>query len=111
MQTSALVIIAIGGGLLTLFGVSGYSSFKNNKLPETSTLFRWFIGGLIAAGCGAYAWLFGANGNPTEMINQVSEMLEVKDVMDSVSKATETITNGRPRSQSMSEISIGMPKF
>ena len=69
------------------------------------------IVGVIAAGCGAYAWLFGANGNPSEMISQVSEMLEVKDVLDSVSKATESMTNNRPRSQSMSEINVGMPNF
>lgn len=111
MQTTALVILTIVGGFLTLFGSAGYSSYKYSKLPENSTLFRWFIGGVIAAGCGAYAWLFGANGNPTDMISHVSEMLEVENVLDSVSKATETITNNRPRAQSISEINVGMPNF
>ena len=110
MQTTALVILTIVGGILTLFGVAGYSSYKYNKLPEKPTLFRWFIAGLIAAGAGAYAWLFGANGNPTELINQVSEVLEVNNVLDSVSKVSESISN-RPRSQSMSEINVGMPNF
>ena len=111
MQTTALVILTLIGGFLTLFGVAGYSSYKYNKLPETPTLFRWFIAGLIAFGSGTYAWLFGANGNPSEVISHVSEMLEVDNVLESVSKATETITNNRPRSQSISDINVGMPNF
>lgn len=112
MQTTALVILTIVGGILTLFAVAGYSSYKYNKLPENSTLFRWFVAGLITAGASAYAWLFGANGNPSNVINQVSEILEVKDVVDAVSKVSETISsNTRPRSQSLSEINVGMPNF
>jgi hypothetical protein len=111
MQTAALVVLAIVGGLLTLFGVAGYSSYKYDKLPEKPTLFRWFIGGLIAAGCGAYAWLFGANGNPSEVISSVSEMLEVNDVVEAVSKTASFASGGRPRSQSQSEINVGMPNF
>ena len=111
MQTPAFIILALAGGFLTLFGVAGYSSYKYNKLPENSTLFRWFIAGLIGAGAGAYAWLFGANGNPSDMISHVSEILEVDNVLESVSKAAETITNNRPRSQSMSDINVGMPNF
>ena len=112
MQTTALVILTIVGGILTLFGVAGYSSYKHNKLPEKPTLFRWFVAGLIGAGAASYAWLFGANGNPSEVINHVSEMLEVTDynIVDAVSKATENISS-RPRTQSMSEINVGMPNF
>ena len=108
MQTPAFIILALAGGFLTLFGVAGYSSYKYNKLPENSTLFRWFIAGLIAAGSGAYAWIFGANGNPTEMISQVSEILEVNNVLESVSQVTSAT---RPRSQSVSDINVGMPNF
>ncbi len=108
MQTPAFIILALAGGLLTLFGVAGYSSYKYSKLPESATLFRWFIAGLIAAGSGAYAWIFGANGNPSEMMSQVSEILEVKNVIESVSNAT---SSSRPRSQSISEINVGMPNF
>ena len=110
MQTTALVILTIVGGLLTLFGVAGYRSYKYSKLPENSTLFRWFVAGIIAAGAGAYAWIFGANGSPVEVISHVSEMLEVENVVEAVSKATETMTH-RPRAQSMSEINVGMPNF
>jgi hypothetical protein len=111
MQTAALVILAVVGGFLTLFGIAGYSSYQHNKLPESPTLFRWFIGGLIAAGCGAYAWLFGANGNPSEVMSSMSELLEVNDVVDAVTKTASFVSNGRPRSQSHSEINIGMPNF
>lgn len=109
MQTLYLIVLSAIGGLLTLFIVAGWSSYKEKKLPDTSVLFRWFVTGLLGVGLATYAWLFGAGGDPTKILESMSEALEVKEVVTTLSSAV-----GGVRTAVASEaedIKVGMPTF
>jgi len=105
MQTPVFLGSAIGGGLLSSFIAAGWSSYKESKLPDVAALFRWFLVGLISIGCVAYAWLFGAGGDPSALLTSVGEVLEVKEVMHSLS------TSSTAPSLKVEELTVGMPKF
>jgi hypothetical protein len=105
MQTPVFIGSAVGGGLLSSFAAAGWSSYKDSKLPDVASLFRWFLVGLITVGCAAYAWLFGAGGDPSTLLTSVSEVLEVKEVIQSMAGSAATAT---PPTE---ELTVGMPKF
>ena len=112
MSTVYLILFTLLGGGLALFAVAGWSSYKDNKLPETSLLFRWFLAGSFSAGLAAYAYLFGAGGDPTSMLTSIGESLELNEVVQTISTAI-TSPVGKPRAQSEvgDELKVGMPNF
>ena len=132
MSTAYLILFTLLGGGLALFIAAGWSSYKENKLPENSVLFRWFVAGSFACGVAAYAYLFGAGGDPTSMFQSIGDSLEIKEVVETltsavatgasvasavgatVSSATssgETVKKPRAVSESGEELKIGMPNF
>lgn len=111
MQTLYLIIITAIGGLMTLFGAAGWGSYKEKKLPAMNILFRWFITGIVTSGLAAYAWLFGAGGDPTQLLEKVGNALEVKTVMESLSAAVEGGEATKDSNTGSSELNIGMPSF
>ena len=127
MQTIYLIVLTLIGGLFTLFAAAGWGSYSEKKLPATPMLFRWFITGLLGSGLGSYAWLYGANGDPTKLIEQISESLEVKHVMEgltqaagSVATAAASAANAAPAAaatavetvaEAANDITVGMPTF
>ena len=104
MQTPAFLGSAIGGGLLSTFAAAGWSSYNHSKLPDVASLFRWFLVGLITIGCAAYAWLFGAGGDPSTLLSSVGDVLEVKEVIESISKSSTPTLH-------IEELTVGMPRF
>ena len=114
MQTLYLIVITAIGGCIALFGAAGWSSYKEKKLPAMPMMFRWFITGIITSGLGAYAWLFGAGGDPSQFLESVSSALEVKEVMESLSSAVgggESSEQSGKKDTSDGELKIGMPTF
>ena len=126
MSTTYLIIFTLLGGGLALFIAAGWSSYKENKLPENSVLFRWFVAGSFTCGIAAYAYLFGAGGDPTSMFQSLGESLEIKEVVETLTSAvavggavaSATTTSDEPvvkKSRAMSEgteeLKVGMPNF
>ena len=129
MSTAYLILFTLLGGGLALFIAAGWSSYKENKLPENSVLFRWFIAGSFTCGIAAYAYLFGAGGDPTSMFQSIGESLEIKEVVETltsavasgatvataaaaaVSSSGESHKKPRAASESGEELKIGMPNF
>ena len=109
MQTVPLLVLTAIGGLLFLFFAAGWSSYKEHKLPETPMLFRWFVTGLLTSGLGAYAWLFGAGGDPNTLLESVGNALEVKDVMKTLTSAAGGAASDA--AASIAELNVGMPSF
>jgi hypothetical protein len=109
MQTIALLIMTVIGGLVSLFGAAGWSSFKEKKLPDTPVLFRWFVSGLLISGLGGYAWIYGAGGDPSAFLEKVGGALEVKEVMETLSSAA--TTGSSVVSAVVPELNVGMPSF
>lgn len=112
------IVFTIVGGLLALFGVAGWSSYNTKKLPELGLLFRSFLAGIFTAGLGAYAWLFGFNGDPTKLMEQVSDALEVKETLETLSQATASIGSidstglaTESREAGCDDMKVGMPNF
>jgi hypothetical protein len=130
-STPYLILFTLLGGGLALFIAAGWSSYKENKLPENSVLFRWFVAGSFACGVAAYAYLFGAGGDPTSMFQSIGESLEIKEVVETLTSAVATgataaaavatvATVGgsgesqkkqKTSSESNEELKIGMPNF
>lgn len=107
MQTPVFLGSAVGGGLLSSFAAAGWASYKDSKLPDVASLFRWFLVGLITVGCAAYAWLFGAGGDPSTLLTSVGEVLEVKEVIQSMAGSAAT-----PAAPAVAEeLTVGMPGF
>ena len=133
MSTAYLILFTLLGGGLALFIAAGWSSYKENKLPENSILFRWFVAGSFTCGVAAYAYLFGAGGDPTSMFQSIGESLEIKEVVETLTSAVATGTTvataaaaavssssggdsqnqKKPRalSEGGEELKIGMPNF
>ena len=133
MSTAYLILFTLLGGGLALFIAAGWSSYKENKLPENSILFRWFVAGSFACGVAAYAYLFGAGGDPTSMFQSIGDSLEIKQVVETLTSAVASGTtvaaaaaaavtsSGESHSQSQKkpralseggdELKIGMPNF
>ncbi len=131
-STPYLILFTLLGGGLALFIAAGWSSYKENKLPENSVLFRWFVAGSFACGVAAYAYLFGAGGDPTSMFQSIGESLEIKEVVETLTSAVSTgataaaaiatvgggsgsssESHKKPRaiSEGGEELKIGMPNF
>ena len=125
MNSMYLIVFTLLGGLLSVFGVAGWSSFNTKTLPDISILFRWFIGGLLTCGLGSYAWLYGAGGDPGKLMESVGDALEVKEVMetlktavatspalDAVKEAAETAAaTAAAVTTAATTIKVGMPNF
>jgi hypothetical protein len=116
MATLYLIVLTALGGFLALFGAAGLSSYKDKKLPATPMLFRWFVAGALSAGLGAYAWLFGAGGDPTTILEKLGESFEVKEVMETLNSAVGSAAAGAAESvaeaaDAASEMTVGLPRF
>ena len=120
MQTLYLFVMAALGGFLALFGAAGWSSYKEKKLPATPMLFRWFVTGLLAAGLGGYAWVFGAGGDPGSLLDKVGDALEVKEVVATLTSAVggtgEAAADAAQKASeaaatAASTLKVGMPTF
>ena len=97
------------GGLITLFAAAGWGSYSEKKLPATPVLFRWFVTGTLGAGLGAYAWLYGAGGDPTKFLESVGDALEVKSVMEGLTSAVGSAKDAAK--EAAFELTVGMPAF
>lgn len=127
MSTAYLIFFTLLGGGLTLFIAAGWSSYKENKLPENSVLFRWFVAGSFTCGIAAYAYLFGAGGDPTAMFQSIGDSLEIKEVVETLTSAVAVggavgsavsgagdepvVKKSRAMSEGVEELKIGMPNF
>ena len=87
MNSLYLIVFGLIGGVLALFSAAGWSSFQYKKLPDNSTLFRWFVTGILGSGLAGYAWIFGAGGDPSALVEQVGSALEVSEVMETLTSA------------------------
>ena len=108
MHTMYLIIFTAIGGLIALFAAAGWGSYKEKKLPATSVLFRWFITGILTTGLAAYAWIFGAGGDPGKLVEKLGDALEVKEVLEGLSAAVE---GGETHKSDENELKVGMPTF
>jgi hypothetical protein len=112
MQTLYLLVMTAIGGLMTLFAAAGWGSYSEKKLPALPVLFRWFITGTLGAGLGSYAWLYGAGGDPTKMLETMGDALEVKSVMEGLTSAVSGATDAATEiAENASELTVGMPTF
>jgi hypothetical protein len=114
MQTASLLVITLVGGLVIPFAVAGWTSYNDGKLPDLKLLFRLFLAGIVTSGAGAYAWLFGAGGDPMKALETVGEALEVKEVIQSLSAGVSTTKAADEKSDTVEgeeEIKVGVPPF
>ena len=114
MQTASLLVITLVGGLVIPFAVAGWTSYNDGKLPDLKLLFRLFLAGIVTSGAGAYAWLFGAGGDPIKALETVGEALEVKEVIESLSAGVTSAKEEKPEatsSEGEEEIKVGVPPF
>lgn len=114
MQTASLLVITLVGGFVIPFAVAGWTSYSDGKLPDLKILFRLFLAGIVTSGAGAYAWLFGAGGDPMKALESVGEALEVKEVFSSLSASVKEPAAEEEKESSIEadgEINIGVPPF
>ena len=115
MQTASLLVITLVGGLVIPFAVAGWTSYSDGKLPDLKILFRLFLAGIVTSGAGAYAWLFGAGGDPMKALESVGEALEVNEVLNSLSTSVKESAAKEETKESAAgadnEISVGIPPF
>jgi hypothetical protein len=97
METLYFLILSVVGGLLALFFGTGWTSYKEKKIPALPILFRWFVAGLVSTGLAAYTWIFGYGGNVTDVLHTLGGALEIPSI--SVNQ------------EQSDEITIGLPKF
>ena len=111
-----LIVSILLGGFLALFGSAGWSSYSAKKLPATPDLFRWFVAGSLTAGLGSYAWMYGAGGDPSALLETIGDSLEMKDVVNTLtSSVSGAAAAGAETVQKVveeaSELTVGMPRF
>ena len=104
------------GGFLAIFAAAGWGSYKEKKLPATPMLFRWFIAGILSSGLASYAWLFGAGGDPTKILEKLGDSLEVKEIAETLTSAVSGVTAAGKEiaaeaANAASELTVGMPTF
>ena len=87
MQTVYFLVFTLLGGLLAVFASAGWTSYTQHKLPDTHSLFRWLLAGTLTSGLAAYAWLFGAGGDPSAILTTVGDALDMKEVVKTLSTA------------------------
>jgi len=110
MQTASLIVITLVGGLLVPFTFAGYTSYTDKTIPDIKLLFRLFVAGIVTFGASAYAWLYGAGGDPGKVLESVGEALEVKEVFETLS----TSVTGQGKESAVEadeEIQVGVPPF
>jgi len=119
MQTVYFIVFTVLGGVLAVFASAGWTSYTEHKLPDTHSLFRWLLAGTLTSGLAAYAWLFGAGGDPSAMLASMGDALDVKEVVKTLSSAVHstaevvepvaaTIVSAK---ETASELTLGMPTF
>ena len=116
MATLYLIISIILGGCLALFGAAGWSSYKDKKLPNTPDLFRWFVTGSLGSGLAAYAWIFGAGGDPEALLGKLGESLEVESITETLTSAVNAaggaaVEGAKKVAENAGEMAVGMPGF
>ena len=115
METLYLIVSIILGGCLAIFGAAGWSSFKDKKLPNTPDLFRWFVAGSLGSGLAAYAWMFGAGGDPTALLEKLGDSLEMKEIAETLTSAVGSVGGAAvasaKKAADAAEMTIGMPRF
>lgn len=113
MQTASLIVITLFGGLLVPFSFAGYTSYTEKTVPDIKILFRLFLAGIVTFGAGAYAWLYGAGGDPGAVLESVGEALEVKEVFQSLGKGVNDGTEAKASEgiHADEEIQVGVPPF
>lgn len=114
MQTLYLIVFTALGGLFALFASAGWSSYKEKKIPGTKTLFQWFVTGLLSAGLASYAWIFGAGGDPSALMEKVSDALEVKEVVETLTSAVGSgavAAAEKAAETAVETLTVGMPTF
>lgn len=112
MPSLYLIVSIILGGCLALFAAAGWSSYKDKKLPSTADLFRWFVTGSLGSGLAAYAWMFGAGGDPGALLGKLGESLEVKEIAETLTSAVGGGgTGGGGGADASDEMKVGMPTF
>jgi hypothetical protein len=113
MNSLYLIVFGLIGGVIALFSAAGWSSFQYKKLPDNSTLFRWFITGILGSGLAGYAWIFGAGGDPSALVEKVGDALEVKEVVETLTSAVGSAakTASETAASVGSELTVGMPRF
>jgi hypothetical protein len=71
--------------------------------------------GTLTAGLAAYAWIFGANGDPSAMIEQVGNVLDVQNVVkglsESIAPAEPVAEPVKAQKSPTRDITVGMPTF
>jgi hypothetical protein len=114
MQTLYLIVFTVLGGLLSLFAAAGWGSYKEKKIPGTTTLFQWFVTGVLGSGLASYAWIFGAGGDPGALIEKVGDALEVKEVVETLTSAVGTgavAAAEKAAETAVETLTVGMPSF
>lgn len=113
MNSLYLIVLGLIGGLIALFSAAGWSSFQYQKLPDNSTLFRWFVTGILGSGLAGYAWIFGAGGDPSALVEKMGNALEVKEVVESLTSAVggAAKTAAETAAAMGNEMTVGMPRF
>ena len=116
MATLYLIVSIVLGGCLALFGAAGWSSYKDKKLPSTPDLFRWFVAGALSMGMAAYAWIFGAGGDPSALLEKLGDSLEVKGIAETLTSAVGTTgeavaESAKKVAESAGDLTVGMPTF
>jgi drug/metabolite transporter (DMT)-like permease len=119
MQTVYFIVFTVLGGVLAVFASAGWTSYTEHKLPDTHSLFRWLLAGTLTSGLAAYAWLFGAGGDPSALLAIMGDALDVKEVVKTLSSAVHstaevvepvaaTIVSAK---ETAAELTLGMPTF
>jgi hypothetical protein len=120
MPTIYFLVFTIVGGILALFISAGVNSYQYNELPDIQSLFRWFLAGSVTSGLGSYAYIFGANGDPSALIQNIGESMDVKHIVESLSSVAETVQSvggsltetETPKEPVVNnDITVGMPGF
>jgi hypothetical protein len=104
METLYFLLITLAGGILLLFLATGWSSYKEKKIPETPILFRWFVAGVVSTGLIAYTWIFGYGGDVGEIVQKIGEVMTLPEIESALSTETETKAESE-------KITVGFPKF
>lgn len=113
MNSLYLIVFGLIGGVIALFSAAGWSSFQYKKLPDNSTLFRWFITGILGSGMAGYAWIFGAGGDPSALVEKVGDVFEIKEVVETLTSAVGSAakTASDTATSVGNELTVGMPRF
>ena len=115
MSTVYFIVFTLVGGVLALFVSAGVGAYQYDKLPDMESLFRWFSAGTVTSGLASYAYLFGANGDPSTLLQNLGEAMEVKKVVETISSVASggsvAAEVAIPVNTTENDITVGMPGF